>query len=339
MQKKILYLGNKTAGFSNNKSVIDSLTPLFSEFSEIHSASGKKNKFLRFLHMNLYFFKYGFSSDRIIIDAYSTFAFYFAFYFAVLSFLFRRKYILFLHGGNLPHRYISDPALIEFIFKKSSKIIAPSNYLASFFRSKGFEVEVIPNFVYLKDYPFLERKIIKPNIFSMRGLSKPYNPLMTLKAIHLLKDKYPNISLLILGNSSDEFYDQLILYIKENELESNIKIRPKLPKSDWIEESKKFDIMVSNPTIDNTPTSLIEGMALGMCVISTNVGGIPFFVSSREIEFVKNEDFKDLSRSIDSLITNSDKANSLSINGRLKAEEFDWVNVREKWKLTLGIYD
>ena len=88
---------------------------------------------------------------------------------------------------------------------------------------------------------------------------------MSLKAVKMLKNKIPNISLLMLGNPDESLYDEVIDYISANKLENNIVIKNKLPIKQWVKLSKDYDIMVSNPNIDNMPVSLIEGMALGMC--------------------------------------------------------------------------
>ena len=97
---------------------------------------------------------------------------------------------------------------------------------------------------------------------------------MSLKAVKMLKNKIPNISLLM-WQPDESLCNEVIDYISANKLENNIVIKNKLPIKQWVKLSKDYDIVVSNPNIDNMPVSLIEGMALGMCLISTNVGGVP----------------------------------------------------------------
>ena len=50
-----------------------------------------------------------------------------------------------------------------------------------------------------------------------------------------------------------------------------------LRKAEWIELSKDYDVFINTTNVDNMPVSVIEAMALGMPIVSTNVGGIPFF--------------------------------------------------------------
>jgi glycosyltransferase involved in cell wall biosynthesis len=328
---KILYLGNKFGKHKKVKSVLETLEPLFAEFSHIKTASYQQNIILRFLDMLYYFIRYGITANKIIIDVYSTLAFNFAFILSLLSILLNKKYILFLHGGNLPERYQQDPQRVRFIFSRAYKIIAPSHYLAHFFQSEGFHIEVIPNIISLKDYTFRERKYIQPKLLAIRGFGKPYNPLLTLKAINILKDRLADIKLTMLGNKDEYYYQEVIEYIEQNSLQAIVDIMPKMPREKWITLSSNYDIMISNPIVDNTPVSLIEGMALGMCVISTKVGGVPYLVSDKEVVMIDSDQPQQLSDAILGLLNNPELAHNLSINGRKKAEEFDWLCVKKQW--------
>lgn len=331
-RKKVVYLGNKLSRYKSMKSVLDTLEPLFSEFCDIKSSSDKENQFIRFVDMMVTFLRYGLRSDKIIIDVYSTKAFYFAYILAILSRLFNKKYILFLHGGDLPKRYQRNPVLVSSAFKGAHCLIAPSNYLKNYFEIKGFNMTHIPNIIEIENYPFKERKNIKPNILSIRGFGKAYNPLMTLQAINELKDKINSLNLLMLGDKNEYYYSEVIDYIKQNKLDNKVKISGKCTKEEWLSLSKNYDIMVSNPIIDNTPISVIEGMALGLFVISTDVGGIPDLLEDNiDCFLVKSNDYKQLANTIEKVIENLNMFSEIQIKARLKAESFDWKSIKPVW--------
>lgn len=329
---KVLYLGNKFFTYKKVKSVMETLEPLFREFCTIKTSSDKKNQFLRSVDMLYHFFRYGLKSDKIIIDVYSTRAFYFAQIFSGLSRLFKKKYILFLHGGNLPFRYQKSPRFMSKMLNSAEYIIAPSHYLQSFFQENGFEVSLIPNIIELDHYPFKPRTQLRPRILALRGFGKPYNPLMTLKAINQIKEEFPGIALLMLGNNNDYFFDEVKNFISENKLEEVVTILPKCTRDEWVSMSADYDIMISNPVIDNTPVSLIEGMALGMCVISTNVGGVPHLVDENQVRLINSNDQLALAKEIKILLNNNEIANQLSCSGRKKAEDFNWTKIKNKWE-------
>lgn len=332
---KVLYLGNKFYSYKKVKSVLETLEPLLKEICILRTASNKKIQFFRGIDLLFHFFRYGISSDKVIIDVYSTLAFNYAFILGVLSRTFNIPFILFLHGGNLPHRFHKSKFKVNWLFNHASHLIAPSHYLSDFFNKHGFIVQVIPNFIELQEYPFKERRIIRPKILYIRGFGKPYNPLMTLKAIQILSTQIPNLKLLMLGNPDEYYFDEVISYIKNNKLSHIIEIRHKMEKNKWIALSQDYDIMISNPVIDNTPVSILEGMALGICVISTNVGGVPYIASERECALVRSNDFIGLSEVILKIINNQEYGNQLSLSGRKKAEEFNWEKIMPLWKKLL----
>lgn len=332
---KLLYLGNKLSEFKTMSSAMETLIPLFREFADVYSASGKKNQMFRFLDMLYSFAKHGLRSDYIVIDVYSSRAFYFAFFFGCLANIFEKKAILVLRGGDLPKLYKKSPKKLRFLFLVAFKIVAPSSYLADFFRRRGFQVEVIPNMIVLEDYPYSLRLPIRPRILALRGFGKVYNPLMTLKTILMIKEKVPGLELLMLGNEDEYYYDEVLEFIRYHELESIVKVRAKMSKKDWVTLSMDYDIMISNPIIDNTPISLIEGMALGMNVISTNVGGVPFLVSKEEAVLVERDDIQGLGRGLLKLMSDCSYSKQLSESGRIKAENFDWSIVSKEWKYIL----
>jgi glycosyltransferase involved in cell wall biosynthesis len=329
---KVLYLGNKFFEYRKVNSVLETLEPLLKDICILKTASKKSNQILRAIDLIFHFFRYGLYSDKIIIDVYSTLAFQFAFVLGVFSYSFRKPYILFLHGGNLPYRYYKSPFKLKWLLNHATQIIAPSQYLAEFFKNEGFNVQVIPNFIALKEYNFIERKKIRPNILSIRGFGKPYNPLMTLKAFHLLKGRLPDLKLLMLGNEDEYYFEDVKNYINDNQLNEVVEVRSKMKKEHWITLSQDYDIMISNPIIDNTPVSILEGMALGLCVISTRVGGVSFIASDNECSMVESNDFIALSDSILKILDNPIYANQLSLNGRKKAEEFNWDNIKPLWE-------
>jgi glycosyltransferase involved in cell wall biosynthesis len=73
-------------------------------------------------------------------------------------------------------------------------------------------------------------------------------------------------------------------------------------------------------------------MALGLPIISTNVGGIPFLVKDKEEGFlVKEKDYLAMSKAIEELLLNQNLWNPLLYSARNKAELFDWKIVKFRW--------
>lgn len=329
----LLYFGNKTSSFNGTKSVMETLEPLFGEFAKVHSASKHRNQILRILSMIFLFVLKIRRTDFVLIDVYSTRAYFYTSTISFLSRFFNKKYILILHGGNLPNRFLRKEKAMRNVFEKAYMVVAPSNYLKSFFDKHGINTIHIPNVIELANYSYRKRDVFNPKFISIRGFGEIYNPLMILKAMNSLKMDYPNLRLIMIGSKAEYFYDEIIRYIQEHSLENNVTVLDKMPKEDWIKLSEQADFMLSTPTIDNTPVSIIEGLALGLVIVSTNVGGIPFLLEdSVDSILVDSDDNIELAEKLKTLINNNDLCKSLTQAGRNKAELYDWNVVKESWK-------
>ena len=334
---KLVYFGNKLSKHGKSKSGLETLHPLFSQFCSVSSYSDKKNQYFRLLDMVFHFFIRGLNSDVIMIDVFSTKSFSFAYILARLSSIFNRPYILFLRGGNLPERYDKSKRKVDRIFRKAKAIVAPSGYLKSFFEGKGFSVVLIPNIIDINKIPFHTRRFSSPQLLYIRGFGQIYNPQMTIRAVCELRDEYPDIRLAMLGSDIDGTLSETEQLIVELNLERQVQILGNKTQEEWMKLSKEFNIMVSNPIIDNTPISVIQGMALGLLVISTEVGGVPFLIQHRKDGMlVKSNDHKAMANAIRELLTDSDLSLALLKNARKKAESFSWDNVRPKWENLLN---
>lgn len=331
-KRKIVYFGNKINTYRKSNSAMETLEPLFADFCEVKSYSAIQNKYLRMTEMIFQFFNNGLKSDIILIDVFSTANFYFAYTLSILSFIFRKPYILVLRGGNLPNRYKNSKKRVHRIFKNARDIIAPSNYLKRIFEDKGYNITYIPNIIDLELYDFKVRMPVQPKILYIRGFGKIYNPQMTIRAVKVVSESCPDVKLVMLGSDIDGTLAESKKLIKELKLEKNIEILGKMARDEWVIFSKNFDIMLSNPIIDNTPVSIIEGMALGLLIISTDVGGISDLLSHREDALlVPSNNYEKMAEAIKQLIENPGLCSILQTNARKKAETFSWENIKPQW--------
>ena len=78
--------------------------------------------------------------------------------------------------------------------------------------------------------------------------------------------------------------------------------------------------------------SVTEAMALGLPIVSTNAGGLPYLIDNNVdgvLVPINNED--EMANAIIKLIKNPTKAVELSLNARKKSESFDLEKVKEQW--------
>ena len=330
MKKKILYIGNNLE--RNNPTTIIQLSNLLEELDfEVFIYSNKKNKLLRLFHMCYGILKYK-NSDYLLIDTYSTSNYYYALICSQMARLFSLKYIPILHGGNLPFRLNNNPYFSKLIFKNSYINVSPSKYLESIFIKHNYKTISIHNAINIESYKFKERNSIAPKLFWVRAFDKIYNPNMALKVLVLLQKKYSNATLCMVGPKKDNSLNEFLELAEKNNVLNVIEITGFLPKNEWLKKAKEYDIFLNTTNIDNTPVSVVEAMALGLPVVSTNVGGIPFLITNEQDGLlVSKNDSSKMAECCSTLIENNVLANRIIKKARLKTADFSNEKVKEQW--------
>ena len=330
--KTLLYLGNKLASKGHNPTLIDVLArALQNESFKVYTYSSKSSKLLRFLDMVWGVLKHNSKIDYALIDTYSTFAFWFAYCTAKILKSCKVPYILILHGGNLPSRYTKSKHQTDWLLRNARLNVSPSDYLYEFFKSKGFSnIIKIRNPLQLESYAYQKRINPKPHILWVRAFAEIYNPILAIKTLERLLQTYPESKLCMVGPAKDGSFQECKSYVEKTGLP--VKFTGKLTKKEWISLAEGYDIFINTTNIDNTPVSVIEAMALGMLVVSTNVGGIPYLLDDRKnaILVEPNNSLK-LTEAVECLLKDYSLAKHLSKNARSKAEEFGWETIKLKW--------
>ena len=330
-KSNILYIGNNLVEKTNYATSMDILSNLLIlEGFTIHKSSSKSNKILRLLCMIYAIFRYKNKIDYVLIDTYSTSSFYYALLTSQLCRLFRLKYLPILHGGNLPHRLHHNPTLSSLIFNNSFQNIAPSGYLKYEFELKGYTTLLIPNVIPITKYNFKSRQKLQPKLLYVRSFAKIYNPTMAIEVLKELKKTYSKAVLCMVGPDKDGTLNDVKQLIDKYELHDSVEITGVLSKKEWHKKSEEFDIFINTTNVDNTPISVIEAMALGLPVVSTNVGGLPYLIDdNKDGVLVDKEQPILMAKKIVEII--EDSKSSFAKKARCKVENFDWSVVRRQW--------
>ena len=329
--KKILYIGNDNSartGYVNTMETLSSL--LTKEGYQITRSSTKINKVLRLLDMCWCTIKNSRSSDYIFIDTFSSLNFYFAFVISQLARLLSIKYIPILHGGNLPNRIKRSKRMSDMIFKNSYKNISPSNYLKKAFEEQGYKVDHIPNVLEIDEYKFKKRESLRPKLLWVRAFKHLYNPLLAIEVANNLKKEFSEVQLCMIGPFIDDSFEKTQEKVKEYGMTDDVEYTGTLSKEAWIKRSEEFDVFINTTNFDNTPVSVMEAMALGLPVVSTNVGGMPFLIENNvDGILVEKENVEEMTNAIKKLFETD--AIALANRARSKAKSFGWEQVKVKW--------
>jgi glycosyltransferase involved in cell wall biosynthesis len=253
-----------------------------------------------------------------------------------VCFLLRRAgkpYVLTLHGGGLPKFMARWPRRARALLGSAAAVTVPSGFLYDQLRRYRSDLLLIPNALDLETYPFRLRASASPRLIWLRAFHRIYNPTLAPKVLKLLAGEFPNVTLTMTGpdkgDGSLQATQELACQLR---VESRIQFQGTVPKSEVPQMLSEGDIYLNTTNTDNAPVSVVEAMACGLCVVTTNVGGIPYLVDNGVDALSVNRDAPEaMANAVARILRDPALAQSLSANARRKAEVCDWRTILPRW--------
>lgn len=88
--------------------------------------------------------------------------------------------------------------------------------------------------------------------------------------------------------------------------------------------------MLSAPTIDNMPVSLMEAMNAGVLVISSNVGGVPYMIEHRKAGLLFDGDADALAEQILWALEHQKESVTMIESAHEDVKQYTWNNIRKQ---------
>lgn len=269
--------------------------------------------------------------DIALIEVYSGRAFMVADVASAVGRSMGYKIILALHGGNLPNFVKRHPGWTRRVLSRAHALVAPSEYLAETARGLGLPVVIIPNVIDLNCYPHRHRESVRPNLFWMRSFHPIYNPALGLKVLAGLRAEYPDASLTMAGQDKG-LAAKMKMLAHSLGIGHAVRFPGFLTNANKVREAEACDIYLNTNRVDNVSVALLEAAAMGLPVVATRIGGLPYLLEDGETGLlVPDDDAAAMISAIRRLLTEPGLAGRLSANGRALAERSGWSSVQRRW--------
>ncbi|MEW6114417.1 MAG: glycosyltransferase family 4 protein [Thermodesulfobacteriota bacterium] len=330
-----LLIGNHLSGAGLTRGVCEELADrLEAKGWRIYRTSSRKNRIARLADMVFTIIRMRANYDVAQVAVFSGRAFLWAEASAWALRRVRRPYVLTLHGGNLPRWSRTRARRVRRLLSSAAVVTTPSRYLLEEMRPYRADLMLLPNALDLSAYPFRMRSTIEPRLMWLRAFHEIYNPTMAVRVLALVAQEFPDVWLAMVGLDKGDGSLQKVF-----QLADELAVRPRLEIPGGVQKSEvpkwlnRDDVFLNTTNVDNTPVSVIEAMACGLCVVSTNVGGIPYLLRNGvDALLVPPNDPAAMAQAVRRLFKEPGLAERLSENGRKKAEDFDWSVVLPKWE-------
>jgi glycosyltransferase involved in cell wall biosynthesis len=277
------------------------------------------------------------SVDVAVVDVYSGLAFAWAAAACCVLRLLGTPYVLTLHGGNLPALARRWRGVMQTLLRSAHAVTVPSEYLRREMAAYRAGLRLHPNPIAFSKMAGRVRVHAAPRMIWVRSFHHLYNPAMAIRTLAIVRQRFPDATLTMVGGDrEDGSRGEALALAAELGVESHLRLAGYVPASDvsrWLADA---DIFLNTASVDNTPVSLLEALAAGLCVVTTNVGGIPDLVTSeKDALLVGPGNATAMAEAVLRIIEDPVLARQLSTAARAKAATYDWSEVLPLWEQLL----
>lgn len=169
-------------------------------------------------------------------------------------------------------------------------------------------------------------------LLSVGAIVERKGHLLTLKAFEQYRNMGAQACLVIAGTvASRSYLEQLQKAVRESKFREDIALYTDLSNEELIELYKVAHAFVLHSEEESQGVVLAEAMAVGLPIVSTNVGGIPFVVSHGKNGLLSDYgDIDAFAQNISLLMKDSAMWRDMSEESVAVAHDYHWTNISER---------
>ena len=236
----------------------------------------------------------------------------------------------------------------SYVTRQAVSVVSPSEYLKTVITKWGVNEDKI-KVIYSSLFPLVvngnrdeirrQLEYTNPTIVTAGRLVPWKGFLNVIKAIEILKDKFPEISLIIVGDGEER--KKLESYINKNNLQGNIRLTGRVSKNALGATIKGADVFILNTAYEGLSHQLLEVMDLGVPIVTTNVCGNPELITNGiEGLLIKFDDTDAIVEAVTKLLNNQDISQRLVQSARVRVKDFEKERAIDRIvELLQNIYD
>jgi glycosyltransferase involved in cell wall biosynthesis len=245
----------------------------------------------------------------------------------------RRTPVIINYRGGEARSYLRKSfSRVKPTLDRSAFLVVPSGFLQEVFAEYGVETRVISNIIDLERFrpettPRAKEGFI---LIATRNLETIYGLDTAIKAVGIARERIPGLRLKIAGSGPQ--LQELQALVHHLDLAHQIEFVGRLGPKEIISLYQSADGLLNPATVDNMPNSLLEALACGVPVISTDVGGVPYMVRHETTALlVSPGDERQMAEAIVRLFSDSELRRKLASAGLAEVSQYAWPAVKGLW--------
>jgi glycosyltransferase involved in cell wall biosynthesis len=236
-------------------------------------------------------------------------------------------------GGEAKEFFQKSFRWVQPSLKRVAAVVVPSGFLAEVFRNRGVEVHIVKNIIDIKRFTSVgmraQQRQDSPQLLVTRNLEPIYDIGTALRAFRRIYEGLPGARLTVCGSGPER--ENLMALASELEIGDAVTFTGRLDNDRIAGLYQSAGVMINPSLADNMPISILEALACGVPVVSTNVGGVPYLVTHNETALlVSPGDDGAMAEAVISILGNPALGDSLMKAGYRMIHDYTWSRVREQ---------
>jgi glycosyltransferase involved in cell wall biosynthesis len=238
------------------------------------------------------------------------------------------RVVLNYRGGAAREFFARWPRLVARVAAMADAVIVPSPFLVDVFARLGIEADVVPNVLDLDRFRFRRRVPLGPRLLVTRNLEPIYDVETALRAAARIRALRPDVTVTCAGDGS--LRSELERTARTLGLE-RVRFIGSVPHAEMPRLYDGADILLNPSKVDNSPNSILEALAAGVPVVTTDVGGVRHLVRHEDSALLVPAHAPGaMADAVVRLLDDAALATRLAETGRRAVDRFAWPAVRER---------
>jgi len=233
-------------------------------------------------------------------------------------------------GGEAEPFLRGAATMVRFSLRRAAALVVPSGFLREVFGRFGMTARIVPNIIDLEKFHPGDTRPGDIHVVVARNLEPLYDIASGLRALALLLRRHPGVRMSIAGSGPEQA--ALERLADELGISGLVRFTGRLDSFEMAELYRNSTLSLNTALADNMPNSVLEALACGLPVVSTEVGGVPFLVRHEETALlVRPGDAEGMAAAMARLIEDEDLRQFLVSNGLGYVRAFTWERVGGQW--------
>ena len=221
--------------------------------------------------------------------------------------------------------------------RRAAALVVPSGFLEAVFNRHGIGATIVPNIIDLQHFSPAETAASTAstatgaNILVARNLEAIYDNATALRAFELVARRLPKARLFVAGSGAE--LPALRRLAAELGITERVEFTGPLDRDAMAGLMRRCHLMLNPSRVDNMPNSVLEAMACGIPVVSTNVGGVPYIIDDGQTGLlVPAGDPQAMAAAAIQILTEPEFAEAIVRRAAAAISKYGWNQVSGRWR-------